>query len=413
MVLMVSPRRRSPLAPGLAALLAISLLSATLPVQAAWQAPAFLSKITSWRPGKAAPNQLANAPITLHKALELNATAIVGSPFKNPKQNDPAVKDLIGTLNALNQAANNHQLEAYLRYYAPRYVSGDNLSRDQVRAMVEESWKLYPNMAYNTKVLEIRMNGPWATVETVDKTQATGIPSPLSLKEGQSTPATALQAPPAPTGEMRTQARSLTFLHRVGQQWLVEGDHTLYESAWVAFGHWRSPIQVDLFAPEQVNGGEGYSAKVLMGFPNDVLAMASINQEPLVYPHPKVQESYRMVGGASQVLERVFEANTNQRNELVSASFGILENVPRQFAKNAKGQLVPVSFSIELTGLLTVVRRVNVVPKAGVVGTAGPSAKAALNQLVKTSANGVVDLTKEPPAKEGDKALGVPPVTTP
>ena len=70
-------------------------------------------------------------------------------------------------------ASNNHDLKSLLSFYSPQFTSGDRMDLKTIREMITETWEMYPDIRYRTKVLQIRLNGDWATVETDDHSTAT------------------------------------------------------------------------------------------------------------------------------------------------------------------------------------------------------------------------------------------------
>ena len=310
------------------------------------------------------------------------------------------VKSLLATIEAMTVAANTHQLQGYLKHYAPRYTSGDNLTLEQVKGFIEETWQQYPTIQYGATLLEIRMNGNWATVESFDSTKAEGIVSPFAPQKNEMLKKEALPSVLATTqaatkanpvgkklditanGTLETQSRTLMFFHKVGESWLVESDRTLYETAMLRFGD-VSSLGIDFHAPDQVFGGEGYTAQVEASLPGNMIAMSTLNREAVVFPHPKPKDIYRMIGGKRSKLERVFEANSANRNEMVSISMGLLRAAPQ----GQEGVLLDVA------GMVTLVKRVNVIPK--VSATAENTPIEPNENVVKTSADGKLDFSKE------------------
>lgn len=275
----------------------------------------------------------------------------------------------------LLMASNNHDLKTLLSYYSQQFTSGDRMDLKTIKAMIEETWEMYPDIRYSTKILQIRLNGDWATVETEDSSIATAKTN--KTESGK-------------VGKLISNSRTLMFWHKVGNRWLIESDATLYEEASIRFGDLKG-LEVRLAAPDQVFSGEGYTAKVTMPLDGPVYAIAAINREPIIFPHTKVKERYRTLSQNKPSLERVFEANTDNRNELVSATIGLIEVVRDE---NQRPQ-------VRLNGLATLVKRVNVLPQ--VVKDADTSDSA----VVKTSADGRIDLTQQAGQSDGPEGDGL------
>jgi ketosteroid isomerase-like protein len=324
----------------------------------------------------AAPNALV-IPATLR---------VVGN-----KADSADVQAMLTLMKNVLAASNAHDSDAMLRYYAREYISGDKLKRPEVKALVEDTWQQYPDISYTSELLEIRVNGHWATLETRDKAVAT------AKNEAQL---------PNQTGKLQTDSRSLVFLRKVGQNWFITSDNVLYETALITYGE-ATNMALTLAAPDQVFAGEPYSAKLEVALPERTFAIAGINQEPLVFPNRPAEDKFRTVSADKNALERVFKANEANHNELVTATLGLTQ-VGRD------EQQRPV---VALKGIATVVKRVNVLPlpstilapppvNLGEATTGSPPLVSAVkhnpDELVRTSADGRIELNPDDDPVDSD-----------
>jgi len=317
----------------------------------------------------------------------------------------PADKDVVALLkklSELNEASNKHSLDGVLAHFSPAFVSGDNLSLAEVRQLIEQTWGLYPDIKYHLQPVEIRLNGHWATVETVDEVHATARPDSsipattrlTALKPVKSSAGTKKAPEKAPVktqaeeavkspkpliaddkGELVSRSRGMLYLHRVGKSWEITSDRTLYETAAILFGAART-ISVSLAAPDQVFSGQTYTAQLSGQMPDDVVAIASITQEAISGTPAKPEEKFRSL--TTRKLERVFEANTHDQNELITATVGLT-----RISQDEQNRPV-----VTFEGLATLTKRVNVASSAP---NKAAAAVVGRNQ-VKVSANGKVDL---------------------
>jgi hypothetical protein len=275
------------------------------------------------------------------------------------------VTSILGVIQDLVSASNKHSLDAVLKHYSPRFVSGDSLSLEEIQHLIEDTWKTYPDIQYSTKTLEIRVNGDWATVESLDTGKATAIPESAISK----TP-----------GTLESRSRGLLFLKRIGKTWEIVSDYTVYESATILYGEAQN-LKVALSTPDQVFSGEPYTAKIDIQMPAGTFAIATISKEPLVYPQLKPEEKFRSLSDEQDSLERVFTANHSNNNEMVTATVGLTQI----------GQDDQDRPTIKLNGIATIVKRVNVLPKSKFSETQSSE------KVVKHSASGLIDLSKSPP----------------
>lgn len=347
-------------------------------------------------------------PNTLRKTLScLAATVLVVSngaglpvfaakgPTKAPESNPPVsapvskadqqdMASVRALLQDLTDASNRHDLVAVLKHYAPTFTSGDSLSLKDIRGLVQDTWQMFPDIHYNSQILEIRVSGNWAAVESIDTANATTKIDP------------AISDKP---GTMKSRSRGLLYLHRVGKGWEILSDDTLYEKATITYGPFES-VAIDVETPEQVFAGEPYTAKVTVGIPTGNIAFATITQEPLTYPQHTGKDKFRTLSTDRTDLERIFKANTTNNNEVVTATVGFTEI----------GQDEQERPTISLKGIMTVVKRVNVIPKSTYKEVN------AAQQMVNTSASGKIKTQPDGSATEDDDAdhadqTGQPPAT--
>ncbi|MDX2085804.1 MAG: nuclear transport factor 2 family protein [Candidatus Melainabacteria bacterium] len=293
------------------------------------------------------------------KAAGAVALEVVGG-----KEDSEEVKTILQMVQQLLAASNRHDLAGLLNFYSPKFVSGDNLSLSDVRQLVEETWKVYPDIRYDSQTVAIRLNGNWATVESLDTAEASAKADPTVSAEN---------------GKLLSRSRALLFLHRIGKTWEIVSDYTLYERASILYGDAAS-VGVSLSTPDQVFAGEPYTARVDAELPNGAFAIATIAKNEVIYPQPKPEEKFRTLSGAKARLERVFEANSVNRNEIITATVGL----------TSIGQDAEERPTIQLNGIATLVKRVNVLPKTAT------TLNGAEGNLVRTSADGKIDLRKVP-----------------
>jgi ketosteroid isomerase-like protein len=278
--------------------------------------------LTTVLPAQAAPK---NPPATVMN---------VGAP-KVDNQDMVAVQEVLRDLMA---ASNRHDLDGVLKHYAPNFTSGDSLSLKDVRGLIQDTWQMFPDIRYDSQVLEIRTSSSWATVESIDTATATAKIDPVVSSK---------------PGTMKSRSRGMLYLHKVGKQWEILSDATLYEKATIIYGPFDN-VSIDVESPEQVFAGDSYTAKVKVGVPSGNIAFATLSQEPLTYPQHASKDKFRTLSSDKTDLERIFKANATNNNEVITATVGFTEI----------GQDEQERPTINLKGIMTVVKRVNVIPKS-------------------------------------------------
>jgi len=290
-------------------------------------------------------------------------------------QDATAVQELLRDLMA---ASNRHDLDGVLRHYSPTFSSGDSLSLKDIRGLIQDTWTMFPDIHYDSQILEIRINGNWATVESIDTAAATAKVDPVVSSK---------------PGSMKSRSRGMLYLHRAGKAWEIVSDATLYEKATIVYGPFEN-VDVDVETPEQVFAGDPYSAKVKVGVPSGNIAFATLSQEPLTYPQHSGKDKFRTLSSDKTDLERIFKANTSNNNEVVTATVGFTEI----------GQDDQERPTINLKGILTIVKRVNVTPKS-TFAEENPA-----QQVTHSTADGKIKLDVNLPASatEDDDSSGGP-----
>lgn len=315
---------------------------------------------------------LAGCSLIPTRAIAAKPGAVSVAPLhvEAPQSQVQDVANVQRMLAELLDASNQHDLKGVLKHYSPHFTSGDSLSLKDIRNLIQDTWGMFPDIRYESQVLEIRLNGNWATVESIDTATASAKVDP------------AISDTP---GQMRSRSRGLLYLHRVGKTWEILSDFTLYERATISYGPYVN-VSIDVESPEQVFAGESYTAKVSVGVPPGNIAFATLTQEPLTYPQAVSKDKFRTLSMDKTDLERIFKANTSNNNEVITATVGFTEI----------GQDDQERPTINLRGITTVVKRVNVIPRSTF------SAENNLKKLVTTTADGKIQVDSRSPDADGE-----------
>lgn len=245
------------------------------------------------------------------------------------KEHERERKEVETTLANIEALWNAHNLDGVMANYADDYINNDGLDRKAVSKLTQDFWKTYPDAHSSSKTKQIRITGNYATVDSRD--QATGTTA-AEMKTMNS------------KGELWSVSDSQLYFKKIGANWKIIGDRVNYESVKVAFGLARQ-LATEFSAPEQVKSGRQYSARLEVNLPPGTFAVGSITNQPLRYPQPTPTDTPRPLESPA-ILERVMNANTENRNELLTATV-ILTDPPRTQVK----------------GVTFLTRRLNVVPE--------------------------------------------------
>lgn len=301
-----------------------------------------------------------------------------GMHLEKPKADLEDITAVQAILKDLMDSSNRHDIDGVLRHYSPLFTSGDSLGLKDIRGLVQDTWKMFPDIRYDSQILEVRVNGNWATVESLDTATASAKVDPVVSDK---------------PGTMKSRSRGMLYLHKTGKTWEILSDYTMYEKAVITYGPFDN-VDIDVETPEQVFAGEPYTARVSVGVPAGNIAFATLSQEPLTYPQHSGKDKFRTLSTDKTDLERIFKANSSNNNEVVTATVGFTEI----------GQDDQERPTINLKGIMTVVKRVNVIPRSTFT-EANPD-----EQVVHSTADGKIKVTPQPPADEdNDAAPGAEP----
>jgi hypothetical protein len=265
-------------------------------------------------------------------SLETPAAAVTESTITETATSEQDRQDVEKVLKGIETDWNAHNLDAVMAYYSEDYLNNDGLDKKAVSALTQDFWKTYPDAKSNSETRAVRVEGPFATVESRDV--ATGT--------------TAKEMPGIGTkGELTSVSEGQLYLKKTGATWKIIGDRIDYEKVRVAFGLARQ-VQASFSAPEQVKAGKAYTAKLELNLPSGLTAVGSITNTQLQYPQPQPDDAWRPMNEPASdkpLLERVLTANNKNRNELLMATIGITNT-----ARNS------------LMGIAFLTRRLNVIP---------------------------------------------------
>ena len=222
-----------------------------------------------------------------------------------PGDNENERKEIENLLDTIETQWNEHNIDAVMSNYADEYINNDGLDKKAVTELTRDFWKTYPDAKSSSKTRQIRIDGPFATVESRD--MAVGTTSKPMPGIGTK-------------GELNSISEGQLYIKKLGLFWKIIGDRIDYEKVRVAYGLARD-LDISFAAPEQVKSGKHFSAKLELKLPTNLTAIGSITHQTLEYPQPQPADSWRPLD--APVLERVMEANNDNRNELLLATVGI------------------------------------------------------------------------------------------
>lgn len=249
------------------------------------------------------------------------------------KSNYEAVKKVIDSQTVYT---NKYDLKGLATLYSDDFVNSDGFNKDIYFKLIDETWKTYPDITYNTEIKNIDFNDNYATVFVHETAVATATDTVGDIQV---------------IGELYSTAKSVYFLEKTGSKWVISSEKIVEETSALKYGDARY-INMELNSPKQIGPNKYYTTTLKVDAPSDSVVIASISKENIVYPQTKAEDAFRKLPD-DNILERVFLSNKNNVNEYTVASVGITKAEP--YNEN--------QVKVYMGGLAFIMTRVNVIPE--------------------------------------------------
>ena len=245
-------------------------------------------------------------------------------------QNDTrAIKSM---LKSQVRYANKNNFDKFISTYDSSYVNSDGLNLNDYSNLVKEIWSNYYNLSYDIKINDINIQDDTATVSVTETSHAI-IPATEHMN-----------------GVMNSVSNSIYNLKKSNGKWKVLSDNVLDENTSMMYGEAMN-LDVKLTAPNNIAAKTEYTASLEFIPPKNTFAIASIANDIVEYPQKPTKEVFRKMPD-DNILERLFIANSDKKNEYIVASIGL-----------TKADIKDLSIKVSLTGFGYKITRVNVIPE--------------------------------------------------
>ncbi len=235
-----------------------------------------------------------------------------------------------------NKALSNHDVEKIKTFYDENYKSTDGFNLEDMSKMLEQTYSAYKNIKYQTKIISINATDSWALVQLKDRTTANVYPTEVKEIKKEK------------MGKLEGTSVYNMYLKKENDSWKIVQDDILIEQTSLKYGI-ANKMDMDLIAPYQVKNNEEYDLSLKINKPDDIIALASISREEIVYPPQDYKEKFRKIPELGE-LERVVRANNKNKDEYAVASIGLTKVSVNEAQTKAR---------IEVLGLAYLMKRVN------------------------------------------------------
>lgn len=239
-------------------------------------------------------------------------------------------------MNKHTKAMSNHDIEAVKSFYIKDYKSTDGFDLAELENMLKKTYSTYENIKYKTKINAINAYDDWALVQMSDKSSA--VLYPIENKELKK----------EKMGKLDGKSVYNVYLKKINNEWKIVSDDILMEETSLKFGVARK-IDMDIVTPLLIKNGQEYDLSLKMNKPKDIVALASISREEIVYPPVDYPEKFRRMPQEGE-LERLVKANDKNLDEYAVASVGFTKVSINEEQTKAR---------IEVLGMAYLMKRVN------------------------------------------------------
>ncbi len=232
------------------------------------------------------------------------------------------------------KAMEEHNIEKVLSCYDKDYKSSDGFDVNDLKVMLEKIYNSYSNIKYKIKINHITAYDNWALVQMSDETKASVYSDAKKTKEKM--------------GRLEGKSTYNVYLKKIGNDWKIIQDDILTEETSLKYGI-ANKIDMDLITPPFVKEGSEYDLSLKMNKPDNIVAVASISNEEIVYPPDDFSEKFRKMPETGD-LERLVKANEKNLDEYAIASIGFTKFTLNEEERKAR---------IEILGMAYIMKRIN------------------------------------------------------
>ncbi len=231
---------------------------------------------------------------------------------------------------------NKHSLMGLKKLYTDEFVNSDGYNKEQLFKLMKSTFENYPDIKFEFEIENIVVSGDYAFIY---------------LKQNISATTKSVSKITGDKGDYTALLNVVLYLKKINSDWKIYSEAVLYENSRLAFGSAKS-IDSILNVPQKVLSNTDYCAGVRVVLPEKYMATASINNTQIVEGFNLKGETFRSVANDDGIVERMLKANADKNNEAVVISIALTEKTQDMFKKP----------KIEISGLLMLMKRVDVIP---------------------------------------------------
>ncbi len=254
-----------------------------------------------------------------------------------------------------DKALKKQDIDKIKDFYTENYRDSDGFTLEESIQMFEKMYNAYDKVKQKTKINSITSFDNYIIVQLTDTTNALVSPQKelFDKNKKKSIRQTIREKRIIKERQGKLESTSIYSLYfkKIDGKWKIFYDDITAETTSLKYGVAKN-VDMQLTAPAFTKEGENYDLSLKIGEKSDDLfAVASLNNEEILFPAPEYKEKYRKLSSQGN-LERVVKANNNKKNECAVASIGFTQVSLNEAQTKAR---------IEMVGMALLMKRVNII----------------------------------------------------
>lgn len=222
--------------------------------------------------------------------------------------------------------------------YSDDFINNDGFDKKTYFDLITLVSDMYEDADYEMKITNVHRDGDYAYAYVNEIASAK-----TTEKYNENTG----------VGVVKSNSLYLFHLQKISGKWKIRALDTLSEQTSLVYGD-AMDLEFEIKAPTKVKQGSDYAIDFeIKNMPKDAVLIASITNDPIVYPQVNREEVFRTLKKNNN-LERIVKANSDNYNEYATVSLGVTK---AGIIKN--GDEIDM-VKIYMTGMAFVMSRVNV-----------------------------------------------------
>lgn len=224
-----------------------------------------------------------------------------------------------------------NEFEKLKGLYSDVYLNNDGFDKQTLFKVMQQASAAYKNVDYNTEILSISVNGPYAVVKIHETATGETVEKASQVND---------------YGFITSDLYFSNYLRKEDGNWKIISSNIESEQVALKYGEARN-MDVIIQSPQVIPQNSDYEVSVRIKSPDGVLVVGSIVNEPIKFPQEQAKDVLRAV--KYEELARILKSNSDGYNEYTAVSLGL-----------TRPRIEPPSVVIDMTGMAIVMSRVNV-----------------------------------------------------